>query len=68
MIKRFIVFAYTTYEASGGWDDLIGLFETLEEARKSFPQEMSHDRAQIVDLEKGEVVFYWGDALEWTPA
>lgn len=68
MTKRFIVFAYTTYEAGGGWNDLIGLFDTIEQARESFPQDTNHDRAHIVDLKSEGVVFYWGDTLEWTPA
>jgi hypothetical protein len=53
--KRYIVFQYEDYYPSGGWGDLQGSFDTLEEAR-AFAQENRHDNTDIIDLETGEDV------------
>lgn len=31
-VKRFIVFAWAEFEASGGWNDVEGWFDTFDEA------------------------------------
>lgn len=53
-MKRYAVFAYDSYYPAGGWEDLIGQAETLEEARALRPPE--RDNWQIVDLEAGAVL------------
>jgi len=59
----FALFAGHNYYPSGGWDDHIATFATLEEARAAVADARSHiyanqtyDWFQIVDLVKGEVV------------
>jgi hypothetical protein len=70
-MKRYAVFAFTRYEAGGGWNDNIGLFATLKEAQQAgFGLGRSlgaiQDSGHIVDLVAGEVVLYWNDdTREW---
>jgi len=53
----FALFAGHNYYPSGGWDDLIGTYPTLPEARAvSIARSHEYDWFQIVDLVKGEMV------------
>lgn len=33
-MKRYAVFGYEQYYPSGGWNDLVGRYDTVEEARE----------------------------------
>jgi hypothetical protein len=54
-MKWFAVFAYDNYYPDGGWHDLKGLFETIEEARK-VAKNLRYDDKDIVDLVTGEII------------
>ena len=54
--KRFLVFRYERYEPSGGWNDMKGDYDTLDDAIESLPKKMGWDEyADIVDLKTGVV-------------
>lgn len=61
-MKRYLVFAFDNYYPSGGWSDMRGAFDDLQDARKLKQEILSHssswfnggpyyDNAEIVDLE-----------------
>jgi len=54
----FALFAGENYYPAGGWQDLVGVFPTLEEAQAALQglDEYSREWYQIVDLAKGEMV------------
>ena len=53
----FALFAGHNFYPSGGWDDHIATFATLEEAQHARnARSHKYDWFQIVDLVKGEVV------------
>ena len=54
-MNRFLLFAGDTYYPSGGWRDLEGNFETLEQAEAA-AEELDPDWWHIVDMESGESV------------
>lgn len=65
MTDRFLVFGGLTYYPSGGWEDYIGRFPTIE-AAKAFSAEwletngmgwLKGDWVHIVDVETGETVY-----------
>jgi len=51
--KRFLLFCCNQYYPSGGWSDLFGSFDTLDEAIEAF-KPRTWDYGEIVDLETGE--------------
>lgn len=56
-VKRYVVFAYSNYYPSGGWNDHIGSFDTLKEAQEAAETERTdnrHDFTDIIDLLTGE--------------
>lgn len=53
-MKRYLVFAGETYYPLGGWDDLRGRFDTVEDAVVAVTGKF--DWWQVVDIETGEVV------------
>ena len=50
-LKRYLVFAGESYYPLGGWDDLIGQYDTIEEARMA-TKSYQHSQlwAQIIDI------------------
>ena len=54
-MKQFLVFAFDQYYPVGGWHDLAGQFDTLDEARE-FAAASNADWTQIVDLQTGDIV------------
>lgn len=52
-MKRFLVFAGSTYYPMGGWEDLITSYDTLEEALTCSALS-DEDWAEVVDLETGD--------------
>lgn len=49
-MKRFLVFSGDYYYPSGGWDDFVNAFETLDEALKGV-KDARGDWAHIIDTE-----------------
>ena len=70
-MKNFLLFLMHGYEPAGGWSDLYGDYDTQEEATTEAELRMAthFDRAQIVNLETGQVrVFEWDSAsrtMQW---
>lgn len=54
-LKRYLLFAGWVYYPGGGWEDFIGSFDTVEEAKAAI--EGSKDWAHIIDKETGEKIF-----------
>lgn len=55
-MKVFLVFGGDHYYPSGGWEDLLGRFDTMEEAM-GFARELRCDWVQVVNAESGEIEF-----------
>lgn len=61
-MKRYLLFEGLVYYPDGGWNDLAGDFDTVEEAKASGEESMLegkrvlYDWYQIVDLETGKEV------------
>ena len=66
-MKRYALFTSMDYEARGGWSDLDGTFDTVEEAQEHARGRMLNERYQVVDLradsEENAVVVDWGQEL-----
>ena len=63
-MKRYLVFSYAQFYPSGGWDDLDGRFDTVDEAvvfaRKQSAELWSSAGSytvQVIDVETGEKVY-----------
>ena len=59
--KRFLVFAGDHYYPAGGWSDLQGAYETLDEATaamKAEAEDSLYRWANVVDLQTGKEVAY----------
>lgn len=57
---RYLLFAITQYNASGGWDDLLGAVNSVEEAEDLLKK--SHralDYAHLVDLHTMQITQRW---------
>jgi hypothetical protein len=52
-MKKYLLFQYNEYEPSGGWYDLHGDFENIEDAKAAIVKDGWH----IVDIELQEIVF-----------
>lgn len=57
-MKRYLVFAYVTYNGNGGWNDFVGSFDELEQARKRKEEEEENSTvcSHVVDSEIGQIV------------
>jgi hypothetical protein len=51
-VKRYLLFCVECYYPSGGWQDFVGLFDSLEEAK----EHLSWDQ-RIVDSQTGEIIW-----------
>jgi hypothetical protein len=51
--KKYIVFAYEQYYPSGGMGDIVGSFDTIEEARE---RGSDNDYCDIVDRDTWEII------------
>ena len=58
-MKKYILFAFNSYDARGGMYDIADSYETLECAIWDAQNEDQHDSHQIVDRDTWEVV--WKD-------
>jgi hypothetical protein len=60
----FILFAGQDYYPGGGWEDFIGMYESLEEAREAFYKSgysvIKYEWGHVVDLENQVVVWQVG--------
>ena len=54
-MKRFLVFKWTEYAAWGGFNDLEGEFDTVEEARACLSESGESD-GHVVDTHTGEEI------------
>lgn len=66
-MKRFIVFAYDTYERPGGWQDIFGLASELPEAEMlvSAAKDSSDvDQIEIYDIHKETLVTSWTKGID----
>jgi len=50
-LKRFLIFGHDDYEASGGWGDFKGSYDTLDEAKQSIPEGIQYN-AFCVDSDR----------------
>lgn len=57
-MKKYLVFQWFEWEAGGGWNDLIGQADTIEEARalRGEPRKYNHQVGHIIDTQTGEIV------------
>lgn len=58
-MKRYALFEGMLYYPAGGWDDLTGTYDSLEEAqanRDKYKTNHRNDWYQIVDLQTGVIV------------
>jgi len=60
-MKRYLLFMAETYYPSGGWEDFIGEFDTIDEAAAVIIgcDSIFHGFAQIVDTETKTVIEEW---------
>ncbi len=55
-MKRFLVFSGYDYYPCGGWDDFLGDFDSIGEARAAAAKEPPVYWTHVVDLQSGEKV------------
>jgi hypothetical protein len=56
-MKRFLLFSGDHYYPSGGWDDMVGDFDTPEDATakgQELLRQLKTDWFHVVDMETGE--------------
>lgn len=57
-MKRFILFAWDVYYPAGGCNDMIGQFDTADEAKECLVNRAkvyrTYDEAEILDIQTGE--------------
>lgn len=58
---KYLLFAGVAYYPSGGWDDFVGAFDSIDEAKKATPP--VYVWAHIVDASTRAIVLY-GDGQE----
>lgn len=61
-MHNYLVFVYDTYYPAGGWNDLVGSYETLEEAIEQAARDAGSGdwkNYHIVDLQQQRVVARW---------
>jgi hypothetical protein len=53
-MKRYLLFAWPSYDAQGGWNDLKESFDTIDEARKYLETlDSVYDEREIIDSQTG---------------
>lgn len=53
MINRYLLFAGASYHPMGGWEDLIGHYNTLSEVREAIKGFDYSDWYQVIDTATG---------------
>lgn len=56
-VKRYVTFSYFDEYPSGGWNDMKGSYDDLDEAKQAFRQD-GGPPGEIVDLKTGEVWWF----------
>ncbi len=56
---RFILFAFGRYYPAGGWSDLVGIYDHVENAYAAANNNHGDYIFQIVDLDTAEIVEQW---------
>lgn len=69
-MKRYAAFSFATYYPSGGFDDFVGLFDTVSEAKAAVEAHQKNEnnyepRGQVVDLAEQKVVCRFDDLDGW---
>jgi len=54
--KKYILFAYAAYYPGGGMDDLVGSFDSIEEAQDYKKKHHGRMYGEIVDRDTWEIV------------
>lgn len=70
-MKKYLMFAMNQYYPSGGWNDLVGSFDTLEEVQaqwEEYHNNKVYDFAHVVDTHKCTIIgnFYHYDGKMMT--
>lgn len=55
-MKKFILFCWSTYYPKGGLNDLVGSFDTTEEA-EVFAKQNKRDEWQLVDRDSWKIIW-----------
>lgn len=72
-VKRYQAFSFFMYNPSGGWDDRVGGFDTIEEAVKALeesdhPPSTELHAGHVVDIDYNEIVLsYSEDEIDYNP-
>lgn len=63
-LRRYLVFGWDRYEASGGWHDFIASYDSLDEAKQVLIKALpAQTNGQVVDTLAAEIVFDLEDFL-----
>lgn len=64
MSENFALFAGQDYYPGGGWEDFVGMYESLEEALEAYKSDgdsvIKYEWGHVVDLENQVVVWQVG--------
>ena len=60
-MRRYVAFAFDVYYPMGGWSDIVGTFDTIEEATEAIKSKLNcfdkqFDEFQVVDIQTGKIV------------
>lgn len=71
-MKQYLLMGYATYYAVGGIDDIIGTYDSIEEAKEavevnatSYKGTIYLDNYEIIDLKSLKVVLHGDGELDW---
>lgn len=56
-MKQYLLFGFDQYYPSGGWNDFLDSFDSVEEATMDCHKYGDHEYYQIVDSQTGDVVW-----------
>ncbi len=59
-MKRYLAFKFPEYYPGGGWEDLVGSYDSITEAESALGYMEWGDNGQVVDLKMGVVVSRFG--------
>jgi len=56
-MKRYMLFCGYYYYPGGGWEDFVGCYDTIDDAKTAAHKDRSAEWVQIVDSTTGEKVY-----------
>ena len=59
-MKRFLLFGYDDYYPTGGMDDFVNSFDSLEECVEEMSRDLVVDRYHVLDLENPNNIIRYG--------